>query len=493
MNTNIKKITNILSIVLILILCIIMTFGIELSSYDELWNFQNIFKMYNGFTIYKDSNVIVTPLFFYIENIFFHILEANFLTYRLTNILLCSLFFFIIYIVQKNLKLIKYINIFFIVPILLDTIYLYAYNGPNYNLLALIFFMIGMNLYISKKNSNIAQGIIIFLIFFTKQTIAFFYVLAIVIYELYKYGFSKKFFENQLKKVFIFIIPSILALFIFYLNNNLENFINYTLGGLFDFSERNFYFGPKIYDVFIIVIAYLLSISILISKKFLLKHDFSNDFFENIIILLIFSSCAALIVYPIINIAHTKMALPFYFIILSYIFNTIFKDFFDDAKLENIFNIIIVVLLAVFTIKYAIECIGTKDFKNSQFVLDKSSPYFSIPVPKDSLDKIEILTNYIEYQNSKGIDVIICSYDSALAMIQLKQSHGAYDLIFYGNLGYNGIEKMKADLLSKNQTEFIILKNEDDMFGQEVREIRECIINNLTKRGEILNYDIYSK
>lgn len=493
MKSNFKKFTITFSIILIVLLCIIMTFGVELSSYDELWNFQNIFKMYNGFTIYKDANVIVTPLFFYIENIFFHILGANFLTYRLTNILLCSLLFFVVYNVQKNLKLIKYINLFFIIPILLDTVYLYAYNGPNYNLLALIFFMIGMNLYISKKNSNIVQGIIIFLIFFTKQSIGVFYVLSIIIYELYKYGISKKFFTNQFKKLFIFLVSTLVVLAIFYLNNNLWNFINYTFGGIFDFSERNFFFGPKIYDAFIILAAYAIAISILISKKYLLEHDFSNDFFENIVILLIFSSCAALIVYPIINIAHTKMVLPFFFIILSYIFNTIFKDFFDDENLEKIFDIIIVILLFVFTLKYAFTCMGSKAFKNSEFVLDKSSPYFSIPLQKSFLNKIEELSAYIEYQNSKGIDVIICSYDSALTMVPLRQSHGAYDLVFYGNLGYNGIEKIKEDILSRERTEFIIFKDEDDMFGQEVREIRDFIQNNLTKCGEILNYDIYSK
>ena len=78
-------------------------------------------------------------------------------------------------------------------------------------------------------------------------------------------------------------------------------------------------------------------------------------------------------------------------------------------------------------------------------------------------------------------------------MIPLRQNNGAYDLIFYGNLGYNGIEKMKKNILSKEHTEFLIVKNEDDMFDQEIIEIREFIMQKLTKCGEILNYDIYSK
>ena len=52
---------------------------------------------------------------------------------------------------------------------LLGTFDLYAPNGANYNTLSLIFYTIGMYLYFSNKNSNIAQGFIIFLLFFTKQ------------------------------------------------------------------------------------------------------------------------------------------------------------------------------------------------------------------------------------------------------------------------------------------------------------------------------------
>ena len=40
---------------------------------DELWNFNNAYKMYNGYTLYKDSNLIITPFFFYIAYALFDI------------------------------------------------------------------------------------------------------------------------------------------------------------------------------------------------------------------------------------------------------------------------------------------------------------------------------------------------------------------------------------------------------------------------------------
>ena len=165
-----------INIILILTVLFYIVFITPLLPYDELWNFQNIFKMYNGFQIYNESNVIITPLFFYIEIIVFHLFGANFLTFRISNIFLLIINFFFIYKFQKKLKISNCINLLFMTLMLLGTFDLYAPNGANYNTLSLIFYTIGMYLYFSNKNSNIAQGFIIFLLFFTKQNTAIFYV-----------------------------------------------------------------------------------------------------------------------------------------------------------------------------------------------------------------------------------------------------------------------------------------------------------------------------
>lgn len=125
--------------------------------------------------------------------------------------------------------------------------------------------------------------------------------------------------------------------------------------------------------------------------------------------------------------------------------------------------------------------------------MDSSSPYFGARLDTKEIKQINLLKDYITDKNQKGIDVIICSSKSAFVMVPLKQNHGAYDLIFYGNLGYDGIEKMKQDILSRENTEFLVLKSEDDMFEQEVTEIRDFIIEKLTRYGEFLNYDVYIK
>lgn len=217
MKKNINKIFILVAIALIVASFIVSLIYIPLFPLDELWNFQNVLKMCNGFKIYNDSNVIVTPLFFYIEFIILKLLGTNIFTFRITNLLIILPFFYFIYKILKNIKVEKCISMLILALIFNNTFLFLISNGPNYNNLALLFFMIGLYYYTSNKNSNFKQGFICFLIFFTKQTTGIFYILAIIIYELYKYKFSTKFFKNQYEKLITFSIPSLIIILILFL------------------------------------------------------------------------------------------------------------------------------------------------------------------------------------------------------------------------------------------------------------------------------------
>lgn len=492
MKKNINKILILLAIALIAASFIISLIYVPLFPLDELWNFQNVFKMCNGFKIYNDSNVIVTPLFFYIEFIILKIFGANVLNFRLSNLLIILPFFYFIYKILKNVKVEKCISMLILSLIFNNTFLFLVSNGPNYNNLALLFFMIGLYFYTSNKNSNFIQGFICFLIFFTKQTTGIFYILAIIIYELYKYKFSKNFFKNQFEKLITFFIPSLLITLLLFLNGNLVNCINYTFGGLLDFSN-NLSFFTKPYYVFIILLTYILTISILISKKNLMKLNFSKKFFDTLILLIIFTSCASLILYPIFNIAHILMVIPLFFIILVYIFDNIFKDFFKDISTQTIMYVLSLFILFMLLLSNISDILLPHNDVETTFISNKNSPFFGTFLLDENIKMINELDNYISFKNNNGIDVIICSSYSAYVMIPLKQSHGAYDLIFYGNLGYNGIEKMKQDILEREYTEFLIKKDYSDKCDQFVVEISDFIKQNLTKCGEILNFDVYTK
>ncbi len=480
---------SLISIIIFFIVILLIFFN-ELEISDELWNFQNIFKMSNGFLIYKDANVIVTPIFFYIGNILFKILGSTIITFRFYNILIFSLLYFITFKILQNLKISKHLSFLYLSLIFLQTFSIVT-AGANYNTLAIAFVLLGINLYI-KGISPIYQGIIAFLVFFTKQNIGIYYIIATIIYDLYTHKISKKFFMHQLTKLLLFVVSSATIILKLYLDGVLPDFINYAFGGLFEFGQNNISFSASIYQVVLFLTSIILYIFIIVKKNTIFKTIITKDVFKNLTFLIIFTCFISIIIYPIANGAHFLFAMPLHLIFIFYLLDVlILNELYGDKKYAlNAIWICSIILMAV------IIRIGFNYFENinkCSYIKDSSSPFNRILLSNEEIEKKFVIKNYIKEKNEKGIDVIIFSYDSAIPMIELKQSHGVYDLLFNGNLGYNGKENIKKDILSRKNTEFLVVTDEKDIFLQEPPEIREYIMKNLNYRGEICNYSIYSK
>ena len=151
----------------------IYALNVKFAITDELWNFSNIYKMYNGLIIYKDTNVIITPIFFVIGNCLFKLFGANYLVFRIYNILIYTILLWFIYILFKKMNMSKKASI---LGIFYTFIYIYALipAGANYNILSMVFIVLGLIIQIDRKENFIKyfiQGIVIFMVFFTKQNI----------------------------------------------------------------------------------------------------------------------------------------------------------------------------------------------------------------------------------------------------------------------------------------------------------------------------------
>ncbi len=475
---------------LCLIISILLFFLVPITANDELWNFQNIYKMFNGLTIYNDSNVIVTPLFFYIGYIIFKIFSANLTVFRIYNLIIYFLLYFIIFKILKNLKVCKNLILLYTIFAFLLTFQVVP-SGANYNTLAILFSLIGLNLYASKKSNNFLQGLIAFLVFFTKQNIGIFYIISVLFYELYIDKLSKKYIINQLKKLLFFLFPTFILLLKLYFDNNIFEFFNYCFGGLLEFGKKNLVFATSSYYILIPAITIILYAITLYYKNTIFKN-FENLFFENLTLLFIFSIFHTFMIFPIINNAHLIYTFSFHLIFIFYYFdNLIFNDLFNDIHYKIKINFFSITILIILLLRIISNFIG--DYKYIEFYSNSNSPFYLMFIEKKNIEKLNILENYIKEKNSNNIDVIIFSYDSAFPMVELKQSHGAYDLLFNGNLGYNGKEKIKADILNRKNTEFLVVTDEKDLFEQEPPEIRDFIINKLNFKGTICNYSIYSK
>lgn len=185
---KIKKHDNLILWIVVTIFSAVAIFGVSLRTGDELWNFANIYKMVNGYQIYKDTNVIITPIFFIIGEIAFKILGANYFVFRLLDTLIYSTMILIVYNILKQLKIRKS-NALLYTLIIHYFMYTIVHGGANYNILAIMFVLLGI--YITLKYNNtkrfiILNGIIIYLIIFTKQNIGAYYFLGTILMRILK-------------------------------------------------------------------------------------------------------------------------------------------------------------------------------------------------------------------------------------------------------------------------------------------------------------------
>lgn len=140
--------------------------------------------------------------------------------------------------------------------------------------------MLGMYLYISKKSNNLLQGLLIFLCIFSKQNIGLLYTITVLIYELVdNKKLNLKYIKNQFIKFFIFLIPTVATILHLYFLGNLNEFLNYCIGSLFEFGNSNFIFTVPLYFLVIILASILIYILIKIQKsKF--EKSVDNTFLE---------------------------------------------------------------------------------------------------------------------------------------------------------------------------------------------------------------------
>ena len=150
---------------------------------DELWMFQNTYKIFNGFEIYKDTNLIMTPLFYLMGNLVFKLLGASFFTFRIYGLIIQTVFFILIYKLLKKFNIRKLESLIIIQLLLILNIF--EVIGYNYNLLSLMFWIVGLYLNLKpKKYNTLLQSIIWFLIYFTKQNVAILYGVSLILFEI---------------------------------------------------------------------------------------------------------------------------------------------------------------------------------------------------------------------------------------------------------------------------------------------------------------------
>ena len=465
---------------------VLRIFPVNFSCMDEIWNFQNIYKMYHNGLIYKDNNVIVTPIFFIIGNFLFHLFHANLTVFRFYNVGIYLIKFVLIYLIFRSYRIKRFLA-FLYTSIWLIIDFPYISSGANYNQLAIIFCLIGTLWHISshsKNNYHFIQGLILFFVFFTKQTIGVYYGLGLFLFEIIEIGLNQDFFKNQLQKLFTFLSCTFLFLLVFFLRGNLGNFINLCFGSILEFARSNFYFSWDTFE-YIIAIAFIITFSIfgINSEKISAITQKNAKFLLCLSIGMLFN------ILPLMNSYHINLSILFFYLLFIYIVNELLiSEIFCTRFHEHLSTVIYIGIFLALFIK--IGSFYFRDFTTFEH-FDKSHPFYNIPISTENIEKINNMTQYIKSKNSEGIQVLVLSYEASMYMIPLSINNGEFDLLFRGNLGYHGIENIIQKIEHMKNTEFLIFTNAENCFFQESQDIRDYILENFEKKDEILEYSIY--
>lgn len=453
----------------------IMIVKLEVS--DEVWNFQNVAKICNGFEIYKEANIITTPLFFYIGVLFCKIFGTAFITFRIYNVILITILTLIVYEVFKALKIDKlksliYTMLIYIISIILST------AGANYNVLVVIFFVIGLLLSIRKstfkqKIYDILQGIVIFLIFLTKQNVVIYYTMALILSELLlNENNFKKIIKSILTKISIALTFILMYLIILCFNGGLGNFINYTVLGIPEFSNNFFVELHAIKNMGIIFIIYVVVFMSIYHKNN--SIHINDEMKNNIINLSVFGIFMELMAYPIFNLYHSMLGAYIIYILGFYLLDIIFAQYFNKSRK---YLVIISLILSIIFFIYSLYNVITYILSNK---CEEIQIYKYIILEEDIKKQILNIDKYIKYKEDLGTNVVIFSGNAAIYMLPLNKSNGDMDLPFLGNMGANGEANMLEKLKGLVNTEILIVKDEKNLFSQESKLIRKYIMENYT-------------
>ena len=480
-----KKLQNIIKkhdyiFIAIVILVIISGFAVNANGgpNDSFWNFANIYKMHEGEQIYTDINIIITPLFFYIGEIFMYIFGSNYIAYQIYNIITTAILFVLIYHLFRKLKIQKLTAMTYVIASLVALMPFYI-SATNYNVIALLFSILGIANLIKKEQDTkaaIFQGIIAFLVFMSKQNIGAFYIIGLILYAI----ISKKGIKQLLISATAFLIGVIITIIAFLLNGNLYSFIDYAFLGISEFATKNMYIEITSILIFFVYIAIILYAFIIIFNK---KIDIEKEIKENVKILLSFAIPFVFVAYPIFNVYHLILAGILPYILLVYSLTVTIKQ----AKLKKI-TIIGTICIAIFSIYLFTDYI--RKITNEDYYFKGEHPYNGMLIEEEQYNEMQEVCNFIKENNANGIDVKILSHRAMWYLTQLHQFNGEMDLPFYGNLGQDGEDGLIESIKNLKNTKVLILK-EGETRSQESEKVEEFIRQSYEKVEEISMFEVY--
>lgn len=463
---------------------------LKMNWYDEMWNFANCYKIFSGYKIYRDLNVIITPLFFFIAQVFLKIFGPTILSFKIYNICISSMLLLLIYKIFKNLNIVRRRTIAYTLIIAFFMIGIIK-GGANYNVMVLIPILIQILLIVKDKENDIMTGILLFSTFMLKQNVFVYFALGIFAYKISSNGNMRKKIISLIKIYLTSILGIILFLLLLYLDNNLYNFINYCFLGLLEFKKENVI--GSLLDaerLYISIISISFMLFLINNKKS--KEILGLDRLKNIKVFLCLGIPLLLIAYPIFNYYHSTLASLVLIIGTIYgIEEILLKELLNKTrKKEKVVYIILIIIWLIYCLYTIIYMINV--LNKDEYYFNKNEPFFGYIVQEEEVENIKTVCKFIKENKKSGIDVKILSCKANMYMVPLGINNGIFDLPNLGNFGKDGEEGLINKIKNlKNTVILIETETDKNIIGQESKKAREYILQNCEKVGEIEEYSIY--
>ena len=464
----------------------------ELTDLDELWNFNFANNMANGLVPYRDFNMIQMPLLPMLASVFLKLFGQEVILMRFLAVCLITYIEITVFLILDKLKVkdyIKYLMLIFICYIITP----YIAIDYNYMILAILLTIIYIEIKIYLRNEKILVfnskidfiiGILAGLCFTFKQSTGMCIILVSVFYKCLEIR-NKKDLKEFIKIVFArtigALIPIVIILLYLIINGAIRDFISYCILGIKTFSNyipytnliKNSELCIKILSVLIPIII-ILALGLYVKKK------------KKILLILSVHTIASMIViYPIADNIHFLIGIFSGFISLSYFTDICINKILSNENIKEFLGIflkIATLLISIVSILYSIN-IYVKSNKNYEL------KHFRYTLMSENyIESIKNVGNYINLSEEK---VYILDATAAVYMIPIDRYNKDYDMFLKGNLGKDGEEGQIEKIKEEENAKFLIMNSKYKRNWQNPENVRNYIINNKEKTGEIGNFEIY--
>lgn len=511
---NKKKIINILTqfsiFALSLVVFLVARLANPATDLDEVWNYNTANAFAMGLIPYKQVSMITTPLLPMINSIFLKLVFNGIMTYRVLMGIVFALIVLFIYLIIKELsnkKLLSYICAFFIGTLLIKKFLL------DYNYLFLLISLMISFLEIRdiKKNENfnfnhnLCVGFLTGLAFLTKQTIGVLLIF-VMIFEVFIYmkksGFDLK-FNKFIKLIGVRILGMMVPIIIFLIylgvTGAFNDFINYAIKGVREFSNNVPYYrlfdsNDKVVSIIsrLFIIVYIpLFITFILES---IKNKKLKDELINIYVLAFCSIPVIAIIYPISDDFHLMVASVFALIIIAYLLILVLKKIDGFIKIDIFYKklLLIGILVVIVLISFK-NVIIERNINVKENVLVPFKHYEGIYVPEYLSKRISDVTDKVQSYSNSGRESIIVDAEAAIYDIVLNRYKKNYDMLLIGNIGENGVEKIINEIKDSHNVYYFVKNPQYALNWQLPEDIVDYIRNNLKYHETVSVFDVYYK